>query len=72
MWTRSVKDGKFLVQVWNASNELTFTGEFSSAVAADLVGVTENRKALAPIMSAHEDDALLDMTDDELLAELTK
>lgn len=76
MWTRSNKDGKFRVQVWNAENELVFDGEFESAAEADRVGEQENRNALAPIMpgyvmtAADWDDPLLDMSDEEILAEL--
>lgn len=78
MWTRSNKNGKFQVQVWNVENKLVFEGEFDCPNKADRCGEAENRKALAPIMAGYVmsaadwNDPLLDaMSDDELLAELT-
>jgi len=77
MWTRTNRDGKFQVQVWNVSNELTFIAEFDTAEKADRAGEIENRKALSPIIdgyvmtAADWRDPLLDMSDEELLAELT-
>lgn len=77
MWTRSNKNGKFQVKVWNVVNELTYQGEFDSAQEADRVGEIENRKALAPIIGGYVmteadwNDPLLDMSDEELLAELS-
>lgn len=76
MWTRSNQNGKFQISVWNAANELVFEGEYESAHEADRAGEMENRNALAPIIPGYVmtdrdwSDPLLDMTDDELLAEL--
>lgn len=76
MWTRSNRDGKFQVSVWNVAGELTFQAEYETAAEADRSGEVENRKALAPIMGSYVmteadwNDPLLDMSDDDLLAEL--
>lgn len=53
MWSRSNRNGKFQVQVWNTANELTFEAEFENATEADRAGEEENRKALAPLLGGY-------------------
>lgn len=74
---KNKETGKFVFQVYDASNNLFATVEGDDYQAANKAAEDAQREALAPIMAGYKltesdwnDPILNQMSDDELLAEL--